>query len=235
MPLNLLAATPNLFRSRILTAAAACFYLPAPSPLFRLLADSSLREVPAPHPLRAEQKQLEKLDVALAPLFSAEPSASDVKHLKKAVAAVRKNDIGRFNDAKAKLPIPSGASSPIGSGCAPDWRRSGIRDLPEGQSSLALPRGDEQSPGRSAVHGRRLLKLHQKLFRELAATERRRLCGARIGLSGGRQYGKSAFARRQSLAGNDDPGNAGERFPCAVRQPSYASRSQMALRSAGDG
>jgi soluble lytic murein transglycosylase len=94
-------------------------------------ADSPLSEIPAPRPLPAEQKQLEKLGTALAPLLSAEPSANDVKNLKEAVAAVGAQDVNRFNDAK------SGISDPVGRKLA-DWirLRAGLGDPAEYETFL---------------------------------------------------------------------------------------------------
>jgi len=153
MPRNLLAATPNLFRTGVLGRhwvwlLAACL-MAAVSPAF---ADSPLREVPAPHPLRAEQKQLEKLSVALAPLLSAEPSAADVKHLNEAVAAVRAQDLGRFNDAR------DGISDPVGRKLA-DWirLRAGLGNAPEYEAFL---RDNPLWPSRAVMNSR----LEEALF-----------------------------------------------------------------------
>ncbi|HVX36477.1 MAG TPA: transglycosylase SLT domain-containing protein [Hyphomicrobium sp.] len=132
MPLNPAVATPNLFRAGALRSVAACCLaavaLVAGPPVF---ADSPLSEVRAPRPLPAEQKQLEKLGTALAPLLSAEPSAEEVKKLKEAVAAVGAKDIDRFNEAK------SGISDPIGRKLA-DWirLRAGLGDPAEYETFL---------------------------------------------------------------------------------------------------
>jgi soluble lytic murein transglycosylase len=107
MPLNRAAATPNLFHAGALASIAACCLtaatLVAGTPT---LADSSLSEIPAPRALPAEQKQLDRLSSALAPLLSAEPSANDTKFLKEAVAAVGSGNTDRFNDAKNSISDP---------------------------------------------------------------------------------------------------------------------------------
>ncbi|HVZ04532.1 transglycosylase SLT domain-containing protein [Hyphomicrobium sp.] len=131
MPLNPLTETPNLFRASGLMRAAAGLliaYFAACTPAF---AESPLSEVAAPRPLPAEQAQLDKLRVALAPLLSAEPSPDDVKHLKEAVAAVRARDVDRFKDAR------SGISNPIGRKLA-DWirLRAGLGDPEEYEAFL---------------------------------------------------------------------------------------------------
>lgn len=132
MPLNPAVATPNLFRADALRSVAACCLaavsLVAALPVF---ADSPLSEVPAPRPLVEEQKQLEKLGSALAPLLSAEPSANDVKNLREAVAAVGAQDGARFNTAK------SGISDPVARKLA-DWirLRAGLGDPAEYETFL---------------------------------------------------------------------------------------------------
>ncbi|AGK58513.1 lytic transglycosylase [Hyphomicrobium denitrificans 1NES1] len=146
-------ATPNLFRAGALRSVAACWLtavaLVTGSPVF---ADSPLREVPAPRPLPEEQRQLEKLGSALAPLLSAEPSANDVKNLQEAVAAVGAQDVGRFNTAKSSI------SDPIARKLA-DWirLRAGLGDPAEYETFL---KDDPLWPSRAML----IQRLEEALF-----------------------------------------------------------------------
>ncbi len=107
MPLNPAVATPNLLRAGALASIAACclatLCLAVAPPVF---ADSPWSDVAAPRPLPDEQKQLDKLRSALAPVMSAEPSAEDAKSLREAVAAVGAQNDDRFNAAKANISDP---------------------------------------------------------------------------------------------------------------------------------
>jgi soluble lytic murein transglycosylase len=117
MPLTRVAATPNLFRTGAFrSVAASCLAAAALVAGSSVSAESPLAEIRAPRPLPAEQKQLDRLGTALAPLLTAEPSAADAKRLNDAVAAVRSQNLDRFNDAKNSI------SDPVGRKLA-DWIR----------------------------------------------------------------------------------------------------------------
>ncbi|MBN9280813.1 MAG: lytic transglycosylase domain-containing protein, partial [Hyphomicrobium denitrificans] len=132
MPLNPAVATPNLLRAGTLASVAACclasLCLAVAPPVF---ADSPWSDVAAPRPLPDEQKQLDKLRSALAPVLSAEPTAEDAKSLREAVAAVGAQNDDRFNAAKANI------SDPIARRLA-DWirLRAGLGDPAEYQAFL---------------------------------------------------------------------------------------------------
>lgn len=132
MPLNPAVATPNLLRAGALVSVAACClatlcFAVAP-PVF---ADLPWSDVAAPRPLPDEQKQLDKLRSALAPVLSAEPSADDAKSLREAVAAVGAQNDDRFKAAKANI------SDPVARKLA-DWirLRAGLGDPLEYQAFL---------------------------------------------------------------------------------------------------
>jgi soluble lytic murein transglycosylase len=107
------------------------------------VAESAVKPVPAPQPLAAEKEQARKLDSALSPLLSLEPTPEDLAALRDAASAVRSKDLGAFADAKAKI------SDPVGRTLA-DWIRfrAGLGEPAEFRAFL---RDNPSWPDRSTI------------------------------------------------------------------------------------
>jgi soluble lytic murein transglycosylase len=78
--------------------------------------EAQVKSSPAPQPTATERDYAEKLDSALAPLLSISPTSDDLQGLREAAAAIRANNMSRFDDAKARI------SDPVGRKVA-DWMR----------------------------------------------------------------------------------------------------------------
>ena len=73
-----------------------------------LRAEPAINSSPKPEMLKAEADHIAKLDAALAPIRNYAPSLEDAGRVRDAIAAVKSNDMGRFNGLKAALTDPVG-------------------------------------------------------------------------------------------------------------------------------
>ena len=73
-----------------------------------LRAEPAINSSPKPEMLKAEADHIAKLDAALAPIRNYAPSLEDAGRVRDAIAAVKSNDMARFNGLKAAITDPVG-------------------------------------------------------------------------------------------------------------------------------
>ena len=94
--------------ARAIALAAATPLLAVGALSITLRAEPAINSSPKPEMLKAEADHIAKLDAALAPIRNYAPSLEDAGRVRDAIAAVKSNDMARFNGLKAAITDPVG-------------------------------------------------------------------------------------------------------------------------------